>query len=72
MISDPDNVGVHLTVIRRWLGHASLAMTNPYAQASLEAKRKAEQVDVKLRPAKPPRLKRDEDPLAWLDSLQSA
>jgi hypothetical protein len=36
----------------------------------LETKRKAlEQVDPKLRPAKPPRWKRDADLLAWLDSL---
>ena len=47
-----------------------LDTTNHYAQANLETKRKAlEQVDPKLRPAKPPRWKRDADLLAWLDSL---
>jgi site-specific recombinase XerD len=62
--------GVDVTVIRSWLGHASLDTTNHYAQASLETKRKAlEQVDSKLRSAKPPRWKRDADLLAWLDSL---
>lgn len=62
--------GVDVTVIRSWLGHAHLDTTNLYAQASLEMKRKAlERVDGKLRPAKPPRWKRDADLLAWLDSL---
>ena len=62
--------GVDVTVIRSWLGHAQLDTTNHYAQANLETKRRAlEQVDPKLRPAKPPRWKRDADLLAWLDSL---
>ena len=57
-------------MIRSWLGHASLDTTNHYAQASLETKRKAlEQVDFKLRSARPPRWKRDADLLAWLASL---
>jgi hypothetical protein len=61
--------GVDVTVIRSWLGHAQLDTTNHYAQANLETKRKAlEQVDPKLRPAKPPRWKRDADLLAWLDA----
>jgi site-specific recombinase XerD len=64
------SAGVDVTVIRSWLGHAQLDTTNHYAQANLETKRKAlEQVDPKLRPAKPPRWKRDADLLAWLDSL---
>ena len=33
--------GVDVTVIRSWLGHASLDTTNHYAQANLETKRKA-------------------------------
>ena len=33
--------GVDITVIRSWLGHASLDTTNHYAQANLETKRKA-------------------------------
>lgn len=62
--------GVDVTVIRSWLGHAQLDTTNHYAQANLETKRKAlEQVDPKLRPAKPPRWKRDADLMSWLDSL---
>jgi site-specific recombinase XerD len=62
--------GVDVTVIRSWLGHVHLDTTNHYAQASLEMKRKAlEQVEPALRPAKPPRWKRDADLLAWLDSL---
>jgi len=64
------SAGVDVTVIRSWLGHASLDTTNHYAQASIETKRKAlEQVDSKLRSTKPPRWKRDADLLAWLDSL---
>lgn len=64
------SAGVDVTVIRSWLGHAHLDTTNHYAQASLETKRKAlEQVEPKLRPAKPPRWKNDVDLLAWLDSL---
>lgn len=64
------SAGVDVTVIRSWLGHASLDTTNHYAQASLETKRKAlEKVDSKLRSTKPPRWKRDADLLAWLDSL---
>jgi site-specific recombinase XerD len=62
--------GVDVTVIRSWLGHSQLDMTNHYAQADLETKRRAlEQVDPKLRPAKPPRWKPDADLLDWLDSL---
>jgi site-specific recombinase XerD len=68
---------VHLTsakvdpaIIQSWLGHASLDTTNLYAQANLEIKRNAiEQVDGTLRPDKPSRWKRDQDLLAWLDSL---
>ena len=38
--------GVNITVIRSWLGHASLDTTNIYARANLETKRKAlEKVD---------------------------
>lgn len=62
--------GVDITVIRSWLGHVSLDMTNHYARANLETKRQAlEQVDKSTRPAKPPRWKRDPDVLTWLNSL---
>jgi site-specific recombinase XerD len=62
--------GVDVTVIRSWLGHASLDTTNHYARANLETKRKAlEQVDASTRPGKPPRWKRDAALLTWLDSL---
>jgi site-specific recombinase XerD len=57
-------------IIRSWLGHSSLETTNLYAQANLETKRKAiEQVDGTIRPAQPPRWKRNPDLLTWLDSL---
>ena len=62
--------GVDVTVIRSWLGHASLDTTNRYARADLETKRKAlEKVDGSARPGKPPRWKGDVELMAWLDSL---
>jgi site-specific recombinase XerD len=62
--------GVDITVIRSWLGHAQLDTTNHYAQANLQTKREAlERVAPRERPSKPPRWKRDQDLLAWLDSL---
>ncbi len=62
--------GVDVTVIRSWLGHASLDTTNHYARANVETKRKAlEKVDASARPAKPPRWKRNVELMAWLDSL---
>jgi site-specific recombinase XerD len=62
--------GVDVTVIRSWLGHASLDTTNHYARANVETKRKAlEKVAGSSRLGKPPRWKRDPDVLAWLDSL---
>ncbi len=61
---------VDVTVIRSWLGHKSLDTTNIYAQANVEAKRKAlEKVDGAARSSKPPRWKREVELLAWLDSL---
>ena len=62
--------GVDITVIRSWLGHASLDTTNIYARANVETKRKAlETVSPSARPGKPPRWKREVELLAWLDSL---
>jgi site-specific recombinase XerD len=62
--------GVDVTVIRDWLGHASLDTTNRYARANVETKRKAlEKVDPAARPGKPPRWKRNPELMAWLDSL---
>jgi len=64
------SAGVDVTVIRSWLGHVSLDTTNHYAQANLEAKRKAlERVGTLARSKKPPPWKRDASVLAWLDSL---
>jgi site-specific recombinase XerD len=61
---------VDVTVIRSWLGHASLDTTNIYARADLETKRRAlEKVDASARPGKPPRWKREVELLQWLDSL---
>jgi site-specific recombinase XerD len=62
--------GVDVTIIRDWLGHASLDTTNHYARANVETKRKAlEKVDPTTRPGKPPRWKRSPELMAWLDSL---
>ncbi|SOY76553.1 INTEGRASE/RECOMBINASE (fragment) [Cupriavidus taiwanensis] len=62
--------GVDVTVIRSWLGHASLDTTNHYAQANLDTKREALQ---RLQPHskidKPPPWRRNEDLLTWLESL---
>jgi len=61
---------VDVTVIRSWLGHASLDTTNIYARANLETKRRAlEKIDPSVRPGKPPRWKREVELLQWLDSL---
>lgn len=62
--------GIDVTVIRSWLGHASLDTTNHYAQANIETKRKAlEAVDTIAKEQKPPSWKQNTDILAWLDSL---
>jgi integrase/recombinase XerC len=61
--------GVDITVIRSWLGHASLDTTNHYAQANPETKRKAlERINPPSR-RRPPRWKREAGLLAWLESL---
>ena len=62
--------GVDVTVIRSWLGHADLNTTNHYAQANLDTKRAAiERLEMSSKIKKPPRWRRDESVLAWLDSL---
>jgi site-specific recombinase XerD len=62
--------GVHVTVIRSWLGHVSLDTTNHYAQANLETKRAAlDRLESSSRPSKPPLWKEDKSVLAWLDAL---
>jgi site-specific recombinase XerD len=60
--------GVDITVVRDVLGHAHLDTTSHYAQSNLETKRNALE-KVAARPTKPPRWKRDQDLLTWLDSL---
>lgn len=64
------SAGVDVTVIRSWLGHASLDTTNHYARANLETKRKAlEKVAVPTTRGGQPSWKRDASVLAWLDTL---
>jgi len=63
-------VGTDVTVIRSFLGHATLDTTNHYAQANLDTKRKAlERLDPSSTIKKPPRWRRDASILDWLDSL---
>ena len=60
--------GVDITVIRNWLGHASLDTTNLYAQANLATKRAAlEQMDPPS--SRPPRWRREPGLIEWLESL---
>ena len=61
--------GVDITVVRSWLGHASIETTHEYVEIDLEAKRAA------LEAASPPRQRRrpprwrTADVLGWLESL---
>jgi site-specific recombinase XerD len=60
--------GVDVTVIRNWLGHASLDTTNLYAQANLATKRAAlEQMDPPS--SRSPRWRREPELIEWLESL---
>jgi site-specific recombinase XerD len=62
--------GVDVTVIRSWLGHASLETTNHYAQANLDTKREAlQRLSRTSADKRPPRWRRDAGVLAWLESL---
>ena len=62
------SAGTDVTVIRSWLGHASLDTTNLYAQANLAAKREALE---RLHPpaSRSPRWKRERGILEWLENL---
>lgn len=61
--------GTDVTVIRSWLGHASLDTTNLYAQANLDTKRAAlERVERPLTGGRP-RCKRATGLIEWLESL---
>jgi len=62
------SAGVDVTVIRNWLGHASLDTTNLYAQANLATKCAALEL-VEPPASRPPRWRRDPGLLEWLDSL---
>jgi integrase/recombinase XerC len=61
--------GTDVTVIRSWLGHASLDTTNLYAQANLETKRAALQSVEPLATPGKPRWKREAGLIDWLESL---
>lgn len=62
--------GVDVTVIRSWLGHASLDTTNRYARANLETRREAlERLAPPVDVSTPPVWKRDDSLLTWLETL---
>lgn len=61
--------GTDVTVIRSWLGHASLDTTNLYAQANLETKRAALESVEPLATSRRPRWKREAGLIEWLESL---
>lgn len=65
--------GVEVNVIRGWLGHASLKTTNRYAEINAEMKEKALRTCEPPIPAgtdpAPPPWRKDQDLLAWLESL---
>jgi len=62
--------GVDITVIRSWLGHASLETTHHYAQANLDTKREAlQRLNPQSASKRPPPWRRDAGVLAWLESL---
>jgi site-specific recombinase XerD len=63
---------VDLSMIRAWLGHASIETTNGYVEIDLEMKRKTLQSCEKLLPKKGkhgPSWQRDQDVLTWLSQL---
>jgi site-specific recombinase XerD len=63
---------VDLSMIRSWLGHASIETTNTYVEIDLEMKRKTLQSCEKLLPPRTkhgPSWKRNRDILSWLSTL---
>ena len=63
---------VDLSMIRSWLGHASIETTNSYVEIDLEMKRKTLQSSEKLIPPKSKRRcswQDDDSLLAWLAKL---
>ena len=63
---------VDLSMIRSWLGHASIETTNTYVEIDLEMKRKTLQSCAKLLPAhakRGPSWQRHPDILSWLSHL---
>ena len=63
---------VDLSMIRSWLGHASIETTNQYVEIDLEMKRKTLQACAKLLPKtgkNRPSWQRDQDILSWLSKL---
>jgi integrase/recombinase XerC len=63
---------VDLTMIRSWLGHASIETTNAYVEIDLQMKRKTLRSCEKLLPAPTkhgPSWKRNRDILSWLSTL---
>jgi site-specific recombinase XerD len=64
--------GVDLTMIRSWLGHASIQTTSNYVEIDLEMKRKTLKSCEKLLPKAPKRgaaWRRNDDLISWLSKL---
>jgi site-specific recombinase XerD len=61
--------GVDITVVRSWLGHASVETTHGYVEIDLEAKRAALETTVPTRPRRRSPRWRTPDVLEWLESL---
>ena len=62
--------GNDLTVVRGWLGHASVLTTDQYTDVDIELKRRAlEAAEVVAPSGRPPSWNKEPDLLSWLEAL---
>jgi site-specific recombinase XerD len=61
--------GNDLSVIRSWLGHASIVTTDHYTEIDIEAKRRALDASEPVPSQRNPSWKKDPDLLTWLEAL---